>query len=77
MKNLAPIALFTYNRINTLEQCINSLKKNDLAKQSTLYIFSDGPKDISQKKNVEKVRIFVKKIARFHNIVLKIIFNIF
>ena len=65
MKNLAPIALFTYNRINTLEECINSLKKNDLAKQSTLYIFSDGPKDISQKKNVEKVRIFVKKIKGF------------
>ena len=65
MKNLAPIALFTYNRINTLEQCINCLKKNDLAKQSTLYIFSDGPKDISQKKNVDKVRIFLKKIKGF------------
>ena len=40
--DLAPIALFVYNRPDKTLSVIESLKKNFLAKYSDLYIFSDG-----------------------------------
>ena len=40
---LAPIIIFTYNRPDKTLSVINSLKTNNLAKYSDLYIFSDGP----------------------------------
>jgi hypothetical protein len=42
--NLAPIGIFTYTRLEHLTKTINALKENDLAKESELYIFSDGPR---------------------------------
>ena len=59
MRNLSPIILFTYNRLNTLKKCISSLKKNSLSKYSKIYIFSDGPKtndEINKVKIVRKYR---------------------
>jgi hypothetical protein len=44
MRNLAPIGVSTYSRINHLKQSIEALQKNTLAKESELYIFSDAPK---------------------------------
>ena len=43
MSNLAPIALFCYNRLTHLKLTIASLKNNYL-QITTLYIFLDGPK---------------------------------
>ena len=39
---LAPIVIFTYNRPDKTLSVINSLKTNNLAKYSDLYVFSDG-----------------------------------
>jgi len=40
----APVALFIYNRpVHTLKT-LNALQKNPEAKDTTLYIFADGPK---------------------------------
>lgn len=41
---LAPIAIFSYNRPDHLKQTLEALSKNDLATESVLYIFCDGPK---------------------------------
>ena len=41
---LAPIILFVYNRPWHTEETLESLMKNELADQSTLYIYCDGPK---------------------------------
>ena len=49
-KNLAPIVLFCYNRPKHLQKTIDHLKKNHLAKQSDLFIFSDEAKDLKEKK---------------------------
>ena len=53
---LAPIALFVYNRpVHTLQTLV-SLKNNDLAKESVLFIYADGPKPGSDevlKKNID------------------------
>ena len=42
---LAPIILFVYNRPEHTKKTIEALKKNELASESVLYVFSDGAKD--------------------------------
>jgi putative methyltransferase (TIGR04325 family) len=42
---LAPIVLFVYNRPLHTFQILEALAKNPLAKESILYIYSDGPKE--------------------------------
>lgn len=42
---LAPIIVFAYNRPDHLRNTLESLSKNDLADQSELTVFCDGPKE--------------------------------
>jgi hypothetical protein len=42
---LAPIALFVYNRPEHTQKTIDALRQNDLASGSDLFIFSDGAKN--------------------------------
>ena len=65
MKNLAPIAVFTYNRLDLLKTLIHSLKKNSLSRNSTVYFFSDSWKSIANKKKVLQVRNFIQNISGF------------
>ena len=66
--NFAPIILFTYKRLDTLKKTIISLKKNKEAKKSELIIFSDGYKNEQDKKEILKVRKYIKKINGFKKI---------
>lgn len=68
MTDLAPIILFTYKRLDTLELTINALKKNYLAKDSELIIFSDAAKSEKDYKSVLDVRSYLKTINGFHSI---------
>jgi len=53
---LAPIVYFVYNRPNHTKKYLDFLKKNKLAKKSTIYIFSDAPKNKQSKNQVAEVR---------------------
>lgn len=65
----APIALFAYKRLDHLRCTIEALKANNLASESELYIFSDGPKNINDEKDVEDVRSYIKSLSGgFRNI---------
>ena len=68
--NLAPIVLFVYNRINSLQLTIQYLKNNFLSKESDLIIYSDGPKKEEDKEKVQKVRDFLKTIDGFNSITI-------
>lgn len=68
---LAPIILFVYNRPRHTRQTIESLQKNLLARESELFIFSDGPKNESDEKNVAEVRNYIKTIGNFKNVTLE------
>ncbi len=70
MKNISPIILFTHTRLKLLKKCINSLKKNKLANDSTIYIFSDGPVNKKQIKKISKVRLFLKSLDGFKKVKL-------
>lgn len=41
----APIALFTYNRLDNTQRVLESLMQNAETKGSDFFIFSDGPKN--------------------------------
>ncbi len=63
MSSLAPIALFVYNRPWHTEQTLQALMANELAKESTLFIFSDGLKadaTETQKSEFKKTRQVIK-----------------
>jgi hypothetical protein len=66
--NLAPIALFVYNRLELVQQTILNLQKNYLAKDSDLFIFSDGPKDDEDNIKIINVRNYLKKITGFKSV---------
>ena len=55
-RNLAPIALFVFNRVWHTRQVIEALQKNRYAKESDLIIFSDGPRDLEDDAKVNLVR---------------------
>jgi acetyltransferase-like isoleucine patch superfamily enzyme len=60
---LVPIVLFVYNRPEHTRQTLEALSANDLADQSTLYVYSDGPKYGAlpqDRQRVEKVRDVVR-----------------
>lgn len=68
MTQLAPIALFVYNRLDNTKETIEHLKTNLLSEQSELYIFSDGGKDEKSWKEVNKLRGYLHTITGFKSI---------
>ena len=52
MQQLAPLALFVYNRPQHTLRTLESLLQNELAPKSKLYIFSDGPKTAQDEQKV-------------------------
>lgn len=62
MNNLAPIALFVYARPEETSKTFESLSKNYLAKESILFIFSDGPKSEKDFNRVSEVRKFINSL---------------
>jgi Glycosyl transferase family 2 len=68
MQNLAPIALFVYNRPEHTRRTINYLQKNLLADESRLFIFSDAAKTDEDKAKVEQVRHLAKEVTGFKSV---------
>lgn len=58
--NLAPIALFAYNRPTHLEACLNALMQNELAAQSSLFIYIDKVEDELDIENIKKNKDVIK-----------------
>ncbi|MGB5820437.1 MAG: sugar transferase [Saonia sp.] len=71
MKELAPIALFTYNRLYETQATVKALQGNYLATESELFIFSDGAKDSHGEEKVKEVRRYLRTIEGFKNIRIK------
>jgi len=66
--NIAPIALFVYNRPWHTRQTIEALQKNELASSSKLFIFSDGPKKEDDLEKVLEVRDYIKSVQGFQDV---------
>jgi hypothetical protein len=67
---IAPITLFVYNRIWHTQKTIESLQKNLFAKESDLYVYSDGPFRKEDETKVISVREYIKSISGFKKVTL-------
>jgi len=68
MQNLAPIALFVYNRPKHTQRTIKFLQQNELAAETRLYIFSDGAKTSNEDEKVAEVRAIINKTEGFKSV---------
>ena len=68
LKNLAPIALFVYNRPYHTKKTIEYLSRNIYAQNSDLFIFSDYPKTHLESDKVNEVRNYCSGIKNFKSI---------
>lgn len=70
IKNLAPIVLFTYKRLEHTKKTVEALQKNIYAADSDLYIYADAPKDGAAEDEVRAVREYIHSITGFKNITI-------
>lgn len=68
MQNLAPIALFVYNRPDHTRRTISYLQQNLLADETRLYIFCDAAKTVADNAKVNEVRELVKEVSGFKSV---------
>lgn len=68
--NYSPIALFTYNRADHTQQAVESLLKNAEAKETDVFIFSDGPKNEKAVEGVKTNREYIRTISGFKTVTI-------
>jgi len=66
----APVALFVYNRPEHTQRTVELLRKNALAQESDLIVFSDAPKTPDMRVPVQAVRDYVKTIRGFKTVTI-------
>jgi hypothetical protein len=66
--DLAPIALFAYNRPDHLARVARALSDNREASMSRLFIFSDAAKNVSTADLVQQVRAIARGIKGFSSV---------
>ena len=66
----APIALFTYNRADHTRKAVESLLQNAEAKDSDLFIFSDGPKNEKAVRGVAENREYIHTVTGFKTVTI-------
>lgn len=64
----APILLTVFNRANHARQVLDRLAKNELAKYSELFIYSDGPRNPKEEKIIKEVRDVLKNVKGFKKV---------
>jgi GT2 family glycosyltransferase len=69
---VAPIVLFVYNRPEHTRKTLEALQNNQLAAQSKLIVYSDGPRSNRDRKKVEAVRKVLQEASGFKSIDLNV-----
>jgi len=69
--NPAPVALFVHNRPAHTERTLRALRANDLASETELYVFSDGPRRPEAAHAVAEVRSLLRNLAGFKRVVVR------
>lgn len=68
MQNLAPIALFVYNRPEHTRRTVKFLQANLLADESRLFIYADAAKTVNEDENVKAVDELISKVEGFKSV---------
>ena len=64
----APIVLFGYNRPDHLKRTVETLRRNDLAPESSLMLYLDGPKANGDETSVKAVRRYAETVDGFGDV---------
>jgi hypothetical protein len=70
MRDCAPVALFVYNRLDHTRLTVEALRRNMLASQSDLVIFSDAAQKPETEAQVRAVREFIRLVDGFRSVTL-------
>ena len=70
VNSLSPIALFVFNRPRHTRLTVEALCHNELAAESDLFVFSDGPRSDNDFKAVQEVRDYIRSITGFHQVTI-------
>lgn len=65
MKKLAPLVIFTYNRLECTKLMLKAIARNVFAKDTEVYVFSDGPKNEKDEELVVAVRKYLYDFASY------------
>ena len=65
---MAPIALFSFKRLEHLKITLESLKKNKEAEQTPLIVFCDAPRSEDERMAVDAVRKYIETVTGFKSI---------
>lgn len=60
MKNVAPLVVFVYKRLEYTKNMLRSVNENRMAGETDLFIFADGPKTKAEEEKVNEVRKYIK-----------------
>lgn len=66
--NWAPIVLFTYDRPDHARRTIEALAANEGARESDLFVYSDGPKTADREESVQAVRDYLGSVTGFNSV---------
>lgn len=67
----APIALFTFNRPDHLAKTLAALSQNQLASESRIIAFSDGPRSVADQEAIDACRAMLSEAKGFAQIELR------
>lgn len=70
IENYAPVLVAVYNRLDHFRQCINTLKQNNYADKTPLFIAIDAPYREIDRKIITEIIDFAKNIKGFKSIEL-------
>lgn len=65
---LAPIVIFAFNRATTLHRTLEALAKNELAAESHVTFFCDGPRSAEEKIKTDAVRVVAHEAQGFASV---------
>ena len=65
---VSPIALFVYNRPQHTRLSVEALARNELAQESDLFVYLDGPKSADDKDKAQEIIEYVNSIRAFKSI---------
>jgi hypothetical protein len=68
----APIVLFVYNRLDHTRKTIESLRRNVLAEDSDLFIYSDAAKNSAAEPQVIAVRNYLQTVNGFKSVTIQL-----
>lgn len=68
MQPLAPIVLFTYNRLKNTRETVSCLLANREAADSELIVYCDAPKNPQAAESVAAVRAYIRSVTGFRKL---------